>query len=413
MEIVIFTAGIVLGFIFAWFLAKNQHGNAEFLKKELDIEQKKVIDLNTKIAQLEAKNETYLELAQKEEDLQKKLTITFENIANKVLKENSSEFNKTSQEEISNILKPFKEKIQEFQQKVEATRKEEINDIATLKNEIKQLSQNNQQLSMDANNLAKALKGDNKAQGNWGEVILQRILELSGLREDFEYTTQESFSTEGNFRLQPDVVVHLPENRHVIIDSKVSLVSYENFYNSIEENEKQSHLKDFENSIKNHVKNLSEKTYQNLDGINTPDFVLMFVPLESTFQLIFKENNDLMDFAWNKKIILVGPSTLLAALKTIYMFWNQEKQNRNVLEIVKESGSLYDKFAGFLEDLRNISIQMDRTKDGFENAFNKLYTGKGNILRRIENLKKLGAKTTKQIPQEYLEENLEIPIEIG
>lgn len=401
MEIIIFALGVLLGSGITWFLTKNTKSTVETVdyKQELDAERQKVLELNTQVARLEEKNNNYEKLLKKEEEMQKKLTTEFENIASKILKENTSEFSKTNQEEIVSLLKPFKEKISEFGEKIEKTRNEEIKDISSLKTEIKLLTENNQKLSEDANNLAEALKGQNKAQGNWGEMILQRILEMSGLREDYEYSMQSSFKNEEGRILRPDVVVHLPENKHLIIDSKVSLLAYESFHNAEDEAEKEAHLKEFVSSLKSHIKGLSDKAYQDAEGANSPDFVLMFIPVEASFHLLFQNDNSILDFAWDKKIMLVGPSTLLAALKTINLFWNQEKQTKNVLEIVKESGAMYDKFVGLLEDI-------SRAKGCIENAFTKL-SGRGNIIRRIEKLKDLGAKTSKPIPEKYLLEGAE------
>ena len=404
MEIFIFALGVILGALLTWFLLNKSstHSlNAESdIKEELSAERNKVLELNTQVAQLAAKNENYKELLDKQEELQKKLTTEFENIASKILKENTTEFSKTNQKELDDILKPFKERIMEFEKKIETVRNEEIKDITSLKTEIKHLTDNNQRLSEDANNLASALKGQNKTQGNWGEVILERILEMSGLRADYEYSTQYTIKNDDGKMQRPDVVVHLPENRHIIIDSKVSLVSYENFYNAQEDDDKQVYIKEFINSLKKHIKDLGEKEYFEAESINSPDFVLMFIPIEASFHLIFQQDNSILDFAWEKKIVLVGPSTLLAALKTINLFWNQEKQTRNVMEIVKESGTMYDKFVGLLDDL-------SKTRNSLNNAFNKLSEGNGNIIKRVENLKKLGAKASKAIPLEYLSEEVE------
>ncbi|MFA6988658.1 MAG: DNA recombination protein RmuC [Candidatus Gastranaerophilaceae bacterium] len=406
MEILIFALGVMLGALLSLFFinksSKNNINPEIQLKEELSLERNKVLEFHTKVAQLETKNETLKELADKQEEIQKKLTMEFENIASKILKENTTEFSKTNQKELDNILTPFKERIIEFEKKVAETRSEEIKDITSLKTEIKTLTDNNKKLSEDANNLASALKGQNKTQGNWGEVILERILEMSGLRADHEYSMQYTIKNDDGKMQRPDVMVHLPENRHIIIDSKVSLVSYENFYNAENNDEKQVYIKEFINSLKKHIKDLGEKEYPAAENINSPDFVLMFLPVEASFHLIFQQDNSLLDFAWEKKIVLVGPSTLLAALKTINLFWKQEKQTKNVLEIVKESGSMYDKFVGLLEDL-------NKTKNCLDSALNKLFDGNGNIIRRVENLKKLGAKTSKNIPADYFLEEEAMP----
>lgn len=407
MEILIFASGVVLGVLIAMVLMRKKQASLPQDNTE------KLIELNKQIARLEGENENYKSLLSKEEEMQKKLTLEFENIAAKILKQNTSDFSKTNQEEIENLLKPFKEKIEGFEKKIADTRTEEIKDITSLKTEIKNLMEKSQEISEEANNLTKALKGENKTQGNWGEVILQRTLEMSGLRENIEYVAQESVRLEGERNAKnPDIIVHLPEDKHLIIDSKVSLVSYEKYYNSEDNEQREKSVKEFIDSVKTHIKGLSEKTYQNAEGLNSPDFVLMFIPIEASFNLIFQTDKDLFEFAWDKKIMVVGPSTLLASLKTINLFWNQEKQTKNVMQIVKEAGSLYDKFVGLLEDLKGVSGQFNKTKDTFDSIFNKLSEGNGNLINRVKKLELLGAKAQKQIPQDFLSDDVEVEVEV-
>ena len=364
---------------------------------------KKFIDMNKKIASLVAEKQTLEVSLSKESEIQQKFCKEFEDIAAKILKQNSCEFSKTNQEEVFNLLKPFREKLIEFETKIEQTRIEEVKGITSLETQIKLLAQNNQKICQEANNLTNALKGQVKTQGNWGEFILNRLLEVSGLLENHHYSLQQTFKDSDNKILRPDVTIHLPNDRHLIIDSKVSLLSYERFYNSEEKDE--NHLKDFTSSIKEHIKNLKSKFYQEIKDINTPDFVLMFVPIEGAFNLIFQQDSDIIDYAWRNKILLVGPATLLATLKTIELFWQNEKQTQNVIEIAEESGKLYDKFVGLLNDLENIRNHFDKTTECFETARKKL-DGRGNLINQVEKLRNLGAKTSKIIPENYYKEEI-------
>lgn len=363
---------------------------------------KKFISLNNKIAYLAAEKQTFENSLNKENEIQEKFCKEFEDIAVKILKQNSCEFSKTNQEEIFNLLKPFREKLIEFETKIEQTRLEDAKGITSLETHIKLLAENNQKICQEANNLTNALKGQVKTQGNWGEFILNRLLEISGLLENHHYSLQETFKDSDNKILRPDVIIYLPDNRHLIIDSKVSLISYERFYNCEEKD--QNHLKDFINSTKDHIKNLKSKFYQEIKDINTPDFVLMFIPVEGAFNLIFQQDSDIIDFAWRNKILLVGPSTLLTTLKTIELFWKHEKQTQNVIEIAEESGKLYDKFVGLLNDLENIKTYFDKTAECFETAKRKL-DGRGNLINQVAKLRDLGAKTSKIIPEKYYEED--------
>jgi DNA recombination protein RmuC len=255
----------------------------------------------------------------------------------------------------------------------------------------------------DATNLTRALKGDNKKQGNWGEVILERILESSGLTKDREYRIQNSLTgNEGN-RLQPDIIIDLPDNKHLVIDSKVSLVAYEQYVNASTEEDRLLYLKQHIFSIKTHIQGLSNKNYQALHQINSPDFVVLFIPIESSFGLAVQQDAELFNFAWDKKVVVVSPSTLLATLRTIASIWKQERQNRNVLEIARLSGTLYDKFVGFVADMEGIGKNIRQSQDAYDKAMNKLHTGAGNLSATSEKIKALGAKTNKQIDSKYLD----------
>ncbi|MBL7968472.1 MAG: DNA recombination protein RmuC [Prolixibacteraceae bacterium] len=344
-----------------------------------------------------------LETQKKEmESLQQKFTTEFENIAAKILKQNTAEFSAANQKSITELLSPLKEKIQVFEKRVEDTYEKGLKDQTDLKAELKKLHDLNLKISDEANNLTRALKGDVKKQGNWGEMILERILERSGLTEGREYQKQESVLSENGQRFQPDVVIHLPDQKHIVVDSKVSLVAYERLVNADNEKDRINHVKEHLLSVRSHIKILSEKHYQHAQGFNSPDFVLLFIPIESSFSIAVQEDQDLFSYAWDNKVVIVSPSTLLATLRTIASIWQQENQNRNALEIARQSGALYDKFVGFIEDMESIGKSIDTTRKNYEMATNKLYTGAGNLVKRAENIKKLGAKTTKELPQDKL-----------
>ena len=322
----------------------------------------------------------------------------FENLANKIMEEKSKKFIEQNQENMGNILNPLRDRIKDFQEKVDKAYGTESAERNTLKGEIKKLVEMNQKISQEANNLATALKGDNKKQGNWGEIILEKVLERSGLEKGREYEVQYSLVDTEGARQQPDVVVFLPDNKHIIVDSKVSLVAYEAYVNAKTDEEKEVNLLKHVVSVKKHIEDLGKKNYQGLQQLNTPDFVLLFMPLESSFSIAIQADNELFNYAWDSKIVIVSPSTLLASLHTIASMWKHEKQNKNVYEIAEESGKLYDKFCGLIEDLIQVGKRMDSAKESYEGAMNKVSTGSGNIVRRIQKIKELGAKTTKSLP---------------
>lgn len=345
-----------------------------------------------------------LELQKKEvEEIQKKLTVEFENIAVRILKERSEEFSLTNQKNIGEILNPLKERIQLFEKKVEETYDKELRDKISLREEVKKLTELNTRVSEEANNLTKALKGDVKKQGNWGEVVLERILERSGLSKGQEYEREEVIEGSSSEIQRPDVIIHLPDNKHVIIDSKVSLLAYDRYISAETDSQREQFLKEHISSLRNHVRLLSEKNYQNAQNINTPDFVLLFIPIEGSFAAAVQTDNELFGFAWEKKIVIVSPTTLLATLRTIASIWKQENQNRNAQEIARLSGGLYDKFMGFAEDMSRIKINLDRTAGAYDDALKKLKEGNGNIVRTAERIKELGAKTgNKSLPADFM-----------
>lgn len=337
------------------------------------------------------------------EKLQEKFSKEFEILASKILEEKSVKFTEQNKENLKNILSPLQEKIQTFERKVEDTHKESIDYHAALRQQILGLKDLNLQMSKDTINLTKALKGDSKTQGNWGELVLERVLEKSGLEKDREYFVQQSFNNEEGKRILPDVVIHLPDGKKMVIDSKVSLTAYEQFVNSDDDYEKSQFLKEHVNSLKRHIEQLSEKRYEDIYKIESPDFVLLFIPIEPAFAVALNTDNQLYNKAFERNIVIVTPTTLLATLRTIDSMWNNEKQQRNAIEIARQAGALYDKFEGFISDLTNVGKKMDEAKAEYRGAMNKLFEGKGNLIISVEKLKKMGAKSKKSLPQNIIE----------
>jgi DNA recombination protein RmuC len=374
---------------------------------ELNMEKEKVLKSETRIARAEeifkSQEEKYNTLKSELETVHKKYTTEFENIANKILDEKSKKFTDQNKTNLDIILNPLKEKIKDFEEKVEKAYKTESDERITLKAEIKNLIDLNKQVSEEANNLARALKGENKTQGNWGELILEKVLERSGLVKDQEYKLQFSTSNEEGKRIQPDAIIMLPDNKHIIVDAKVSLVAYEAFVSATDDDLKIAFVKEHIVSVRNHIKQLSEKNYSTSPDLNTPDFVLLFVPIESSFSVAVQADQELFNFAWDRKIVIVSPSTLLATLRTIASVWKQERQTKNAIEIAKQSGALYDKFVGFIEDMDKIGKSIDTSRIAYDNAINKLHKGSGNLVKRAQDIEKLGAKTSKQISTKFIE----------
>lgn len=329
--------------------------------------------------------------------LREKMNKDFELLASKIMKANTEEFSIINRKRVDEILSPLKEKITTFEKKVDDTYQKGLKDQTDLRAELKKLYELNNKISEEASNLTKALKGDSKTQGDWGEVILERILERSGLIKDSEYKIQMNVKNELGQNLRPDVVVFLPDNKHIVIDSKVSLTAYENYINADDELLKVKYIKEHTDSIKRHIKELSEKQYHLQEELYTPEFVLLFIPIESSFSLAIQHEQSLFNLAWDNKIVIVSPSTLFATLKTIESIWKQEKQTRNAQEIAREAGGLHDKFYGFVSDLEAIGKSIDSSKNKYDDAMKKLSTGKGNILNRVDKLKILGAKADKSL----------------
>ncbi|MBP1224685.1 DNA recombination protein RmuC [Flavobacterium sp. 1355] len=335
-------------------------------------------------------------------ELQEKFTKEFENLANKILEEKSAKFTEQNSENMKNILLPLQDKIHGFEQKVEQTHKESIDYHAALRQQIVGLSEMNAQMSKETLNLTKALKGDSKMQGNWGELVLERVLEKSGLEKGREYEVQQSFTNSEGARVFPDVVINLPDGKKMIVDSKVSLVAYEKWINEESDILKIDLLKEHVNSIKRHVEQLGNKNYHDLYQIESPDFVLLFIPIEPAFAIALNEDSTLYNRAFDRNIVIVTPSTLLATLRTIDSMWANQKQQENAFEIARQAGALYDKFEGFVIDLVRIGNKIKDSKTEYENAMSKLVDGRGNLISSVEKLKKMGAKAKKALPENIL-----------
>lgn len=386
---------------------KNQlEKSVENLSIEKDNLQKEKESLAIHLAKKENDFDNLLERnkEQKQEltEVQEKFTKEFELLANKILEEKTNKFTEQNKENMKTILNPLQEKIQLFEKKVEDTHKESIDYHAALRQQILGLKEMNEQMSKETINLTKALKGDSKMQGNWGELVLERVLEKSGLEKGREYEVQQSFTTEDGNRIQPDVIVNLPDGKKMVVDSKVSLTAYERFVNEDDDTLKANFLKEHVNSIKRHVEQLGDKNYQDIYHMESPDFVLLFIPIEPAFALALQEDNTLYNKAFEKNIVIVTPSTLLATLRTIDSMWTNQKQQENAIEIARQAGALYDKFEGFVQDLIKIGKKMDEAKTEYGSAMNKLVEGKGNLVNSVERLKKMGAKAKKALPESIL-----------
>jgi len=423
--------GIAIGSAMAWFIAKSRSKSEKIISQE-GLDKKYVLrELYMKLnddlknSQLESKEKDGVilnltkEVSSKDErisnlndkletnkkdieSLQEKFKIEFENIANRLLEEKSGKFLELNKVNMDAVLNPLRDKIEEFKKKVEDTYTGEVRDMTSLKAEIKHLVELNQQVSDDANNLVDALKGESKTQGDWGEAQLEIILERSGLIKNTHYRKQETFDTvEG--QKKPDYIINLPEDKNLIIDSKVSLVAYERYFNSNNEDDRKRYLAEHLTSFIGHIKDLSSKNYPSLYSINPPDYVLMFVPIDPVLALVVKEDPTIINFALDKNIVLITGSTLMVTLRTVSYIWRQENQKRNVLEIARQSGALYDKFTDFMIDLITVGKKIDDARESHHGAMNKLFDSKkkgDTLIGRIEKIKELGAKTTKALPQE-------------
>jgi DNA recombination protein RmuC len=432
--IIVLLIGILLGAIAAWLIAKAQfsqqigmgakelseryvskelHAKLEedffILKDDIQYKEQEIRTLNGAIAtEKQAKlnfEERLFTQKQEVEALQKRFQTEFENVANKILEDKSNRFTQQNQVNLTQLLAPLQEKIKSFEESVEKKYLDEGKERFSLRKEIEQLQVLNQQLSADAQNLVSALKGDNKAQGNWGEFQLEMLLEKAGLNKNIHFSTQTVLIDEDGNKKQPDFIINLPEQKHLVIDSKVSLVAYERFFNESDFELQKTHLKAHADSLRAHVKNLSGKNYQQLYQINSPDYLLLFVPIEPAFNAALQEDSSIFTDALEKNIVIVTTSTLLATMRTVSFLWKQEKQKQNVLEIARQSGALYDKFCDFVDELRKIGLRIDSAKDAYDEAMNKLSDGKrfgDTLIGKAEKIKDLGARTSKMLPKEFL-----------
>ncbi|MFT7129659.1 MAG: DNA recombination protein RmuC [Gammaproteobacteria bacterium] len=381
----------------------------EVFEEKLEDSRKVNTDYVAQVARLQTRlEEQVAATADKIEDFQqvkKQLNVDFELLANRIFEEKTERFRINSKVSLDSTLNPLREQLSDFKRKVEDVYDKDSKDRVKLGAELSQLKELNQRMTDEALNLTKALKGDNKIQGNWGEVILERVLEESGLHKGREYDTQVSLKSEGGGRRSPDVILRLPENKDIVIDSKVSLVHYENYCNNEDEAERKQALKQHIASVRGHVNGLSFKDYENLDGINSLDFVFVFIPIESAFMAAFENDQNIFREAYEKNIIVVGPTTLLATLRTVQSIWRYERQNKNAEEIARQAGAMHDKFVSFVGDLDKISEHLSRANLAHEQAMNKLTTGKGNLVSSTQRLEKLGAKVKKTVPDHLLAEN--------
>ncbi len=399
-----------------------------FLEKTLEGAQRRNEELRAAKESLEAELKAEHSNFERLKDAREELSNQFEAISKRVLTTNSDSFLTLAQQSlgkyqeaakgdlekrqqaIQELVTPLQTKIRDFEQKVDEVYRTEAAERNSLRGEIKNLVELNQQISKEASNLAMALKGDTKKQGNWGELILEKVLEFSGLRKGEEYKLQVSQQDEDGKRQQPDAIIYLPENKHIIVDAKVSLVAYDRFVSAQSEEERSLALLEHIASVKNHIKLLSDKKYQSLPELDSPDFTLLFMPIESSFGLAIQADNELFAYAWDRKIVIVSPSTLLATLRTISSIWKQERQTKNALEIADRAGKMYDKFVGFIDDMISVGKKMDDAKTSYSGAMNKLSTGAGNLVRQSEQLKEMGAKATKQLPGTLLDRAGELPL---
>ncbi|MFM1745297.1 MAG: hypothetical protein RLZZ630_1234 [Bacteroidota bacterium] len=441
-SILFFTAGLLLGAVLVWWLMRSQQAVVG-VSPELVEEQKRSAvlggqadDLRTQLARMGSEldalrsdlkesesarvraesdagnvQQRLKEHREELEALRVQMKDQFAAIASEVVMRNAARIQEEHKEKLEDVLNPLREKIERFENQVKLTHEERLREHQSLKDELGQLQSLNKSIGLEARNLVTALKGQAKTQGNWGEMILERVLESSGLVKGREYEVQSSYQTEDGRRLQPDVIINLPEGRHIVIDSKVSLIAYDRHCQA-EENDPQRALalKEHLLSIRKHVRDLGGKNYQSLYGINTLDFVLLFVPIEPAFALAVENDQELFNEAFSQNIVLVTTSTMLATLRTIASIWRIEYQNKHALEIARQSGDLYDKFAALIDDMIAVGKKMQDAQVAYESTMNKLHTGRGNLVARVENLKKLGLKTTKQVNQRLIDRTEDLDV---
>jgi DNA recombination protein RmuC len=408
--------GVGIGYILMRLIKGSKHAvleerisglqqDRDILQKELTEKENLVMELNashaTALADIRNASEKLENQKKDIEQLQELFREKFENLANSILEDKTKKFTEVNRVRLEEILNPLRDKIKDFEKKVEETYDKEAQQRFSLKEEVRKLAELNQQVSLEAQNLAKALKGESKTQGNWGEMILESILEKSGLVKDREYSVQTSFRDENGRLVYPDVIVHYPENRNVIIDSKVSLTAYEQYVSADDPDEKEKFLKDHLTSIRKHIAELGKANYQDLYHLQSLDFVMMFMPIEPAYLLAVQREPELWNYAYERRILLISPTNLLAALKMIAALWQQEYQNKNVMEIARQTGDLIDKFHSLLEDLDHLDNDLKSARKHYDDAKNKLSEGRGNLIRRVEKIKELGVKSKKKLPKSF------------
>ncbi len=377
-------------------ILEEKDKSIEYIKEENKKLQQEIKNISTELQKTKMENARLLEKIKNEKETIERMKSEFKNLSNEILERERERFEKEGLKNMDMLIKPLQEEIKNFYYKIEEESKERF----SLTKEIEKLRDLNYKLSKDAENLTKALKGESQTQGAWGEMILQKILEASGLREGIEYETQVSVKNEQNKRFRPDVVVKLPKNRFVIIDSKVSLKAYEIYFNSQDESQRRKALKEHMSSIYFHLRELSQKRYENLFP-NTLDFILMFIPIEGAFMEAISEDRDLLTKALKKNIVIVSPSTLLSTLKTIENIWRYEYQNKNAKEIAQKAGDLYDKFVNFVQSLQNIGSSLQKATLSYEEALKRLYEGRGSLVKKAIELKNMpGVSSKKELPKE-------------
>ena len=435
MEMVYLIVGLILGAGIGWLISRSSGGatnsivgaeqektkslqaQSQELKTELEAARARILELTTSLSATEADyrnledrlSEKLGERKNEISELQEKFATQFKNLANQIFEEKSQKFTEQNKSNLFDLLKPLGERIVEFEKKIDQTHRDSLEKNAGLFNELKNLKELNVQMGEDARNLTRALKGDTKTQGNWGELILETILEKSGLEKGREFVVQESFTTAEGKRQQPDVILNLPEKKHIIIDSKVSLTAYNSYVSAETDEQRASAVKAHLVSIRQHMRILGDKNYQKNYSENGLDFVIMFIPLEPAYFLAIQSDPRLYEEAFDKRIVFVSPTLLLPSLQLIKSAWRQEYQNQNVIEIAKRAGDLYDKFVGFSDDLLALGRHLDSSKKYYEESMKKLSSGSGNLVSKVENLKKLGAKADKSIDPKLLSRSEDQP----
>jgi DNA recombination protein RmuC len=416
VSLVVFSLGIVSAVVFFYLIVLPYYTKREVVwterlaskEDQIKDEQQKREHLSNdyQATKVELHHTRNMLEGQKQElnKLNEQLTLTFENIAHKVVQQSSEQLQASHEEKLKNMLTPFKERIARFEKRVEDTHIATAKDSESLKEQLKSLKELNMNIGEEAKNLTNALKGDKKLQGDWGEHRLERILQAAGLEKEIHYRKQVNLKNENSDNFRPDYIVYLPDDKNIIVDSKVSLVAFELYFNAENDKEGTLHAARHVKAVKDHVISLSNTNYAELLGVNSPDYVLMYLPMDAALGLAMTEDTELFEYALNKNIVLVSNHTLLATLKTVSFIWKQDLQNKNALEIARQGGALYDKFVGFVDTLQTIGKRIEATQQDYDKALGQLTTGSGNLVRRTEKLKKLGAKTQKQLPTALLDE---------